>query len=218
MMLASSLQKAAAIKKADTPSSNSGSSTSNRQESGAFEACFARGVDLSEFERTTSTSIASSSSGTSTCSGNTTTKSHAAALLRVLQVESAQKQHNVQEEMRLWQTVQQRRQHQQTINQDPINSMTLTAPAPWNTEMCNQTNDSHFVISPKAKSSTSLGALVINMHNAEQRDKPKQKLIRHRNKVGGGGAATTVATIKMRTMEKGSVVRKMKKCKHGRRP
>lgn len=150
-MSSSSLQKAA----------NAG-----RPTKGQFEACFAGALDLSEF-------------GSATSSGSTSSHaSHAAALLRVKQAESAQKLQNEREEARLQEAAQRRKDKLKAESGQPKQqNLVLTAPSPSTHASSLAWKESQ---SKRNGGAASISALVVGMHSAEQKDEPKQKLLRRR--------------------------------------
>ena len=126
---------------------------------GEFEACFAGGLDLSEF--------ASSAQGTS--------ESHAAALLQVKQAESATKLQQKLEEVRLQAAVHKRAEQLKAASSACDNILRAPPPSspPWGRRQ------SSMELLNRTKGITDAGlisALVVGMHGAERNDEPRHKL------------------------------------------
>jgi hypothetical protein len=91
---------------------------------GAFENCFATGLDLSEFSRTTA---ATTSSSTSNGTAAQTILSASSELLRIKTIEKNQRQEEEQQDQKLAQVIQQRNEVLQQRNTQKLNSTIMNA-------------------------------------------------------------------------------------------
>jgi hypothetical protein len=160
----------------DAPSISNGSSLqravmtgSVSKKVGTFEACFAGGLDLSEFA-TSSTSSASVQ----------LSSSHAASLLRIKQAESVMKLENEKEEAELQNIIRERADNLKLATGAKRNhALPLQATPPIPTSMmrgqCTSTLEIVHTGGPKNANSF-INSLVIGMHGAERSEEPRQKL------------------------------------------
>jgi hypothetical protein len=141
--------------------------------SGAFEACFAGGLDLSEFGNNTSTPPTSNTSINNSFDFNTTaTISASAALLQVKAQESLERQREEQEEFRMQAIAQKRAQslHESaTMNNNggdnDDNEKVLWAAPP---KASYGTSSDKFDNNNAKTESSMLGALVGSMHGGDE--------------------------------------------------
>ena len=104
----SSLQQRAASSSSSHININS---NNNRSTKGAFESCFAQGLDLSEFDSTRVETTTTSITTPSPTSSSTSLLCASAQLLPVIQRLAQERQYNDQEELRLQRTIQARALH-----------------------------------------------------------------------------------------------------------
>lgn len=191
----SSLQRVAAAAAAAVDRVAAITTTSVPSQKGEFEACFAGGLDLSEFAASSSSSTSSSApQQASSCSS--TYYSHAAALLQVKQAESATKLLHEREDAQLLQDTmlcqrtklhQLEQQQQKEFSNSCIHGISLLrAPPPSSQSGRHQHQQSPMELllnHRSSKGSTTdttaggmISALVVGMHGAEQMKERRHKL------------------------------------------
>ena len=131
--------------------------------SSSFEACFADGLDLSEFDATAT---------------NTGSSSHAAALLRQKQTESIEKEKHAQQETRLLEAVQER---QRTSNESTIKKREYDSTRSATAFLRHHGSSTNDVAGPtSSRSRPWISSVVVGMHNAETKEEPRHKMMRGR--------------------------------------
>jgi hypothetical protein len=155
----SSLQRAAAVGRVIVTA-----------QKGDFEACFAGGLDLSEFLEGTTAPAASG--------GGTTSTSHAAALLQVKHAESAAKRQQENEEAQMQDTVRKRTEQLKeavwTMPSD-VRDVLRAPPPPLSSERRQSPLDLLKSRNNNNNAGLNISALLVGMHGAEQKDEPRHK-------------------------------------------